>query len=160
MPRKPRAATDHGKAVAIAENARIHPPLSREKARYDRWLTTSDVTLLWEEVLTAPCPSCPWRVSTRTKQIPGGGLDHDRMRAAMADNPFTAKVMACHLSTDANPAACAGFMVRVGFDSIAVRFAAMQGLTNPRKFTDGGAELHPDVAAMLAAHPHRASVQP
>ena len=36
-------ATERGKSVAIAENARVNPPPSRSRARYLRWLDVSDV---------------------------------------------------------------------------------------------------------------------
>lgn len=35
-------ATDRGRSVALAERARRHPPLSRSKARYERWLDVAD----------------------------------------------------------------------------------------------------------------------
>lgn len=102
--------------------------------------------------MTTPCPTCPWRKSTRTGQIPGGGMDHARAARNMADD-LTGKVMQCHRTADADPRACAGFMVRVGFDSVAVRLAAMLGYAHPRDFTDGGALLYRNMAEMLAAHP-------
>ena len=101
-----------------------------------------------------PCPSCPWRVSTRTADIPGGGMDHARAALAMHDSP-RGKVMACHLSTDEKPYGCAGFIARVGTDSFAVRLAMAFGALDLAEYGDGGAELHPTMAAMLAAHPPR-----
>ena len=97
-----------------------------------------------------PCQSCPWRKSTKTQDIPGGGMDHIRSQGIQG-NGLT--VMACHLSTDADPFACAGFIVQVGFDSIGIRLLANMGALKPDDFESGGAELHGSVTEMLAVHP-------
>lgn len=98
-----------------------------------------------------PCKTCPWRVTTRTEDIPGGGMDH--VRSARCHNDFGGIVMACHLSTDDEPYACVGFALRVGFQSVPLRMAAVMGAFDMSECSDGGAELHPTMAAMLAAHP-------
>lgn len=65
-------------------------------------------------------------------------------------------VMACHLTTDEDPRACAGFVVQVGTrDSVGLRIAQLLGFVNPDDYCDGGADLHANMAEMMAAHPHR-----
>jgi hypothetical protein len=100
-----------------------------------------------------PCPSCPWRVSTRTADIPGGALDHAKGRAFM--DPTSVKAMGCHLGCEPGTATstpCAGFVLQVGTDNIGIRLALMRGWF---KLSDFGtdAPLHPTFDAMLAAHP-------
>lgn len=100
------------------------------------------------------CGTCPWRVSTKTEQIPGGGMDHGRS-ADCLDQGLTA--MACHLSTDQEPVACAGFVqAQKGADdgqNIGYRLAIIRGLLDPDDYGEDGGQLHPTLREMLAAHP-------
>lgn len=107
-----------------------------------------------------PCKSCPWKVSTKTEDIPGGGMDHVAAERA-AGNRWGGKVMACHLSTDEQPHACAGWIEKVakpafrasGERAIPMRLLILQTGIELDEYSDGGEKLHRNMAAMLAAHP-------
>lgn len=99
--------------------------------------------------MISPCRSCPWRTSVRTGDIPGGGLDAAKCGALdHGGGAGLGRVMQCHLG----PHACAGFVLRVGYASPALRLAVAWKLVDPDKYTDGGAELYPTFEAMVAAH--------
>lgn len=110
-----------------------------------------------------PCASCPWRVSTRTEDIPGGGMDHELARAATpGPGGWCDVVMACHLTTDEAPRACVGWALQVakplahasGPVALPMRLLLITGGVDLTRFgTD--APLHPDMASMLAAHRDR-----
>lgn len=76
-----------------------------------------------------PCPSCPWRVSTKTSDIPGGALDHNKARAFMEPTSF--KAMGCHLGAPepGTPTSipCAGFVLQVGGANLGIRVALLRG---------------------------------
>lgn len=98
-----------------------------------------------------PCATCPWRKATRTCDIPGGGLSADlsrRMRDSMEETPFGSTVMQCHVADHA----CAGFVLKVRFDSVGLRLAAAWGLVDVDDYEDGGIEMWESFDAMLAAH--------
>lgn len=106
-----------------------------------------------------PCKSCPWKKSTRTEDIPGGGMDH--VQACRAEGRWGGIVMACHLTTDDRPGPCAGWVERVakplawssGEQALPMRMLLITARVDLREFTDGGEALHKTMAAMLAAHP-------
>lgn len=107
--------------------------------------------------MIGPCQSCPWKVSTKTADIPGGGMDEERAERAGA-RPSV--LMACHLTTDEKPAACAGWVERVakpaawssGYGAIPMRLLLSAGQVDLYDFDDGGCELWPDMKTMLEAH--------
>lgn len=105
-----------------------------------------------------PCPSCPWRVSTKTSDIPGGALDHNKARSFMEPTSF--KAMGCHLGAPepGTPTSipCAGFVLQVGTANLGIRVALMRGWFKLSDFTTD-APLHPTMEAMMAAHPHQDS---
>lgn len=101
-----------------------------------------------------PCPSCPWRVSTKTSDIPGGALDHAKGRAFM--EPTSLRAMGCHLGASepgtATSTPCAGFVLQVGLDNNGIRLALLRRWFKLSDFTTD-APLHPTMEAMMAAHP-------
>ncbi len=99
---------------------------------------------------TRPCGNCPWRVGSDTATIPGFGvpLMQNLARTCVGDG---IALMACHKSTEGDDVVCAGFVLSVGMDSIALRIAASRGTIDPQRFEANG-ELHPDFPAMLRAH--------
>lgn len=59
-----------------------------------------------------PCRNCPWRSSTRSADIPGGGVDGDRISiAADPEGPPIGYAMGCHLGEPHPPHPCAGFIL-------------------------------------------------
>lgn len=105
----------------------------------------------------APCKTCPWRTTTRTEDIPGGGLNHARRGAFVNDGR---RLMQCHCSPDEDPTPCVGFVLQVGVESVGVRVGLVRGWFRMDDFDRGGAELHPTWDAMLAAHPPRLKATP
>ncbi len=109
-----------------------------------------------------PCKSCPWRVSTRTEDIPGGGMDEARATHTTAANAGRrdGRIMACHLTSDEKPHACAGWVERVGKPAawasgegaIPMRMMLVLGGVDLTEYSDGGADLYPTMDAMLSAH--------
>ena len=98
-----------------------------------------------------PCKSCPWRLTTRSEDIPGtGGISGPRGREML--RPESLRAMACHLGNDAQPIPCAGFVVVVGRDSVGLRLAAARGVLRFEDYTTD-APLHGSLAAVMAAHP-------
>mgnify|MGYP001571330848 CR=1 FL=1 len=102
-----------------------------------------------------PCPTCPWRKSTRTADIPGGGLDRERSARTLGDLEVVdgrvvsgLTVMKCHC----RETACAGFVVQVGFDLIGLRLACRVGVLSVDDYSSGGADLWPTFDAMLRHH--------
>ena len=107
-----------------------------------------------------PCESCPWRKSTQTEDIPGGGLDHVKIRGSGSAfgkgngfGPGKWGVMSCHLSSDDKPFVCAGFVLQVGMQSQGVRLAQAMGVLDVAEFTAGGLELHETMEELMEAHP-------
>ena len=84
----------------------------------------------------------------------------DHARAMFAFGPAPQVIMACHLTTDEKPVACAGWIERVakpaveleGEGAISARFLLARGGVALREFSDGGADLHESMGAMLDAH--------
>lgn len=98
-----------------------------------------------------PCKSCPWRLSTRSADIPGtGGISGPLGREML--RPGSLRAMACHLGDQAHPIPCAGFVVVVGRDSLGLRLAAAGGVLRFEDYSTD-APLHRSLAAMMAAHP-------
>jgi len=77
-----------------------------------------------------PCKTCPWRVSTKRGDYPGGGIDVDGLLRMTADGATT--VMQCHNTPDGALAkSCVGFVLQVGDAHAGVRvhryFSACRG---------------------------------
>ena len=103
-----------------------------------------------------PCGTCPWRRTTTTGKIPGGGMCH-AARPKVEDEGWT--VMACHLSTDAAPVACAGFVDaerRGGARNRGLRLALIAGWVSLDDYAELDPEkVYPTIGAMFDAHPDR-----
>lgn len=107
--------------------------------------------------MIGPCETCPWKRSTKTADIPGGGMDQERTLLCAGGGKIT---MACHLTTDEKPAACAGWVVVVaqpaawasGEQAIPMRLRLMLAGVPAADYHDGGHSLYPDLRAMLRAH--------
>lgn len=95
-----------------------------------------------------PCPGCPWKKSTKTHHIPGGGMKD----ACFADLDSRQGAMGCHLNPGKPARPCSGFMVKEGFNAIGVRLGALQNIAHPNDHIDGGYELYESLDEMLAAH--------
>jgi hypothetical protein len=96
-----------------------------------------------------PCPSCPWRKSTPPGGFPGGCLDTRRL-LNMASGDF-GPAMQCHSTPDGEHAqVCVGFALVVGFDSMGLRLAALQGLYDPDTVA-ADEDLH-TLASVLRTH--------
>lgn len=70
------------------------------------------------------------------------------MQRRMTEGPFGATVMQCHLADHA----CTGFVLKIGYESVGLRFAAMMGITKVEEYSDGGADLWESFDEMLSAH--------
>ncbi len=108
-----------------------------------------------------PCKTCPWRLTTITSAIPGGGLDHAALHLATPDpRGHCRRVMACHLTMDDRPAACAGWALQVarpfveaeGEVAIPMRLLMLVGGVDVYDF-ETDVPLHENMAALRAAHP-------
>jgi hypothetical protein len=109
-----------------------------------------------------PCASCPWRTSTESADIPGGGIDHDLATYAKSAEWGGKNVaMACHLSKDGSLFACAGWIEKVvkpcayqsGPDAIPMRLLLMTHRIDPNEYSDGGFDLRESMEDLLDAHP-------
>lgn len=77
-------------------------------------------------------------------------MDHEKAQEAV-DGLI---VMACHLDNQQHPG-CAGYVATYGKASAGIRFAIHVGILDLADYGTGGAALHEDMGALLAAHPHR-----
>lgn len=107
--------------------------------------------------MRVPCKNCPWRKSTRTEDIPGGGLDHEKCRNA-AQNRMSSIAMMCH-RTDRDEV-CAGFVLQVSEHHLGLRMAVAMRMVPggwPEEGREGfsaeGVDLHEGWEQLLAAHP-------
>jgi len=91
-----------------------------------------------------PCKECPWR-----KKSPIGQFSPQRYAAlaetANRSGSFPQPIFACHMSKEGGEKACAGFLLVVGYDNIAVRLAAMQ-----RRFVMGDIKADDELYASYA----------
>ncbi len=95
-----------------------------------------------------PCAECPWR-----RDVPTGRFPPERYLALagtaydMADRLF-----ACHKSTEDDPIACAGFVLRGGTHNLSLRLAYSRGDIQRDSVTDGGYALFEDYREMAIAN--------
>lgn len=68
-----------------------------------------------------PCPTCPWRVDQHANAIPNFSLPLAEGLVRTTRPDLGAPVFACHQSRPEQQVVCAGWLVRYGWDSIAVR---------------------------------------
>jgi hypothetical protein len=95
-----------------------------------------------------PCPQCPWRTDAPIGAFPAEAFRHSASTAYdMAQNTF-----ACHMAGKAQPATCAGFLLRGAMHSLTIRLASMKGSIDLRKVTDGGADLYASYRAMAISN--------
>lgn len=62
--------------------------------------------------------------------FPGGIIDAKRLLQSVRGG-LEGKVMQCHCTPDDKPAACVGFVLQVGRDSVACRLAVLHGVFDP-----------------------------
>lgn len=107
--------------------------------------------------MTAPCPSCPWRVSSTVGggDIPGFSIDLMRSLSNTVgpDDGFR-PVMACHGSPEGGDRPCVGYLAVEGWSNLAVRVMAIQGRVDMHAVDEGsaGLELWGSFGEMLAAY--------
>lgn len=91
-----------------------------------------------------PCPTCPWRVDQDASVIPGFSLGLAEQIERTTHGEFGAPIFACHQSREGEEFACAGWLARYGYDSIAVRLMVMGGKIDAEALQpgEGWPELH------------------
>ncbi len=95
-----------------------------------------------------PCAECPWR-----KDVPTGRFPPERYRAlAHTAYDIAEKVFACHKSTEEEPIACAGFVLRGGLHNLSLRLAYARGSITRDSVTDGGYPLFGNYREVAAAN--------
>lgn len=98
-----------------------------------------------------PCSTCPWRKDVPPHGFPGGSICSSLER--MASGEFGTTAMQCHSTPDGECAqVCVGFAVRVGFNSVGLRLAAMLGRYDPDTVTSEGVELWASPADLFRVH--------
>lgn len=104
------------------------------------------------DAVTPPCPGCPWRVAQTPDVIPGYDLELAEGLVETTRTDLAAPQMACHHSRVGEEIVCRGWLVRHGWDSIAVRLRLMSGDLSPSDLEPGAdwPELHVDFAEMIA----------
>jgi hypothetical protein len=104
-----------------------------------------------DPVKRRPCLTCPWRKDVPPHGFPGGSICESLER--MAAGEFPAAAMQCHNTPDGPQAqVCVGFAVRVGFDSVGLRLAALTGRYDPATVTADDVELWESVADLFHVH--------
>jgi hypothetical protein len=106
--------------------------------------------------MTAPCASCPWRLTSPEdgSGIPRFNLDLMR-RLANTVGPGDAfrPIMACHGSACGAEVACRGYLQVEGWSNLSVRLALIDGAVSRADMDpEPGLALWPDFASMLAAY--------
>lgn len=94
-----------------------------------------------------PCPECPWR-KENAGSFPAEAFRHSAPTAY--DGAFS--TFACHMAGTEKSATCAGFLLQNADNNIGVRLAMMRGDYDPRRVTDGGAELFESYRDMAEAN--------
>lgn len=94
--------------------------------------------------LPKPCPSCPWRMNARASEIPNFDMELAEGLTDTTTGELGAPIMACHQSREGNSFPCAGWLVKHGQDSIAIRINVMTERLPPEALTPGEdwPELH------------------
>lgn len=96
-----------------------------------------------------PCDNCPWR-----KDAPPGYWDPDHFKSIWNNcQDDGLRLMLCHKSRpdEGVEVPCAGYVVTVGYDSIGLRLAAMQGKVDPREYNAKGIPLYDSFEDMMRA---------
>ena len=91
-----------------------------------------------------PCPSCPWRVDQHADDIPNFRLELAENLVSTTSDQLFAPTFACHQSREGAEVACAGWLVRYGWDNLGVRLGLMTGRYTPDELEigDDWPELH------------------
>lgn len=98
-----------------------------------------------------PCRTCPWRKDVPPHGFPGGSLCPSL--ASMASGEFGMTAMQCHSTPDGPEAqVCVGFAVRVGFNSVGLRVAALCGRYDPDDVSAEGVPLWESAADLFRVH--------
>lgn len=101
----------------------------------------------------ALCRNCPWKRESPKAGEPGGSVpvERDPRKLAQLVDRMTSglQVMQCHASTDESPAACAGFLSVVGYESVGVRYAVSTGVLDDSDVGRPIAGLYGSVREML-----------
>lgn len=93
-----------------------------------------------------PCQECPWRRSN-DGSFPAEAFRH----SAETAYDLSQRTFGCHMSGPDHPAVCAGFILGAQHN-MALRLACARGAIDPKKVTDGDADLHPDYRSMAVAN--------
>jgi hypothetical protein len=102
-----------------------------------------------------PCASCPWRTDQDASVIPGfNQRKAEGLLNTVGPDDALRPIMACHGSTEAEPAACKGYLAREGWRNLNVRMLLARGrIENPsavlRACQAAGVELEADYPAVL-----------
>lgn len=96
-----------------------------------------------------PCPECPWLADAEP-----GKFTTERYRSlASSARQELGCVFACHMSSDASPIACAGYLAVVGPVSLQVRLMAAQGLVDVSAVAvPADVALYPSYRALAVAN--------
>ena len=99
-----------------------------------------------------PCRTCPWRVDQHADEIPGFSLELAERLDRTTDDQFGAPIFACHQSREGKDVACAGWLVRYGWDNLFVRLMLSQGRISPEQLDAGEdwPELHQTFDEVIA----------
>lgn len=97
--------------------------------------------------MKSPCPDCPWRKDA-VGVFPAEAFRHSASTAYdMAGSTF-----GCHQAGNANPATCAGFLLRGAEHNMLVRVNERIHGEDYSKVHDGGHDLHGDYVDMAVAN--------
>lgn len=99
-----------------------------------------------------PCPSCPWRVGQHADRIPGFDLTLAEGLVRTTATELGAPVFACHQSRPDAEVLCVGWLVRYGWDSIAIRLMLHNGRITPDELevSDDWPECHETFEQVIA----------
>lgn len=90
-----------------------------------------------------PCKTCPWRLDSHSKDIPGfqlefaEELDQTSRQPDGSEAPFGAPLFACHQSKPDQEIICAGWQAVEGYNNLTARVSAFQGRLDLRGFRPG-----------------------
>lgn len=107
--------------------------------------------------MSAPCPSCPWRRSSREGGADIPGFDLDKMRR-LANTVGTEDgfrpIMACHGSACGKERVCIGYARVEGYSNLSVRLLAIRGEIDFAVIDDAceGLDLWPSFVEILDAY--------
>lgn len=69
-----------------------------------------------------PCAECPWKRKTPTHKFPAEAF----RRLAYSAYDMSLQVFTCHMSSEATPAVCAGFLLQCEHN-LSIRLAQLKG---------------------------------